>query len=148
MSSLHTVKFSPKSESVRGVITSHREWIEAVLGVPLSSTVAISTDLPITQIGVPMVLGYHNEHDPEFRLVGKLLAHIPSVQVPPHEQAHVKAEAERDDDWSDQSRALIGTFVGVASGGCCVIESRCSTTAARFVSYSGRSGWRRSMPVT
>jgi hypothetical protein len=108
MSSLHTVKFSPKSESVRGVVTSHRQWIGTVLGVPLSSTVAISTDLPITQIGVRMVLGYRNEHDPEFHLVSKLLAHVHSVEIPPYEQAFVSAETERDHEWADQSHTLPG----------------------------------------
>jgi SpoVK/Ycf46/Vps4 family AAA+-type ATPase len=110
MSTERAISFLPKSKILRQTVSKYRRWIESSLGVPMASTVAVTTSLPITQVGVNQVLGYRNDHYPDFRTAAKLLAHVESMTTPPREQVFVTAQTEGDYEDMDVTSAPTSGF--------------------------------------
>lgn len=91
VSSSTTIRKPPRQESIREALSGHRRWIEAKLQVPWSTTVAIQTALPISQVAVRRILGYHLQTERGSKFSSALLDLIEAAEIPPYSQAAVMA---------------------------------------------------------
>src|ERR1035438_7758598 len=76
-------EFAVRPDLLRRAVDQHRIWIEQQLGVPLSETVILETDLDITQIGIELILAIPPVQRPTSSTARRLRPFVLSAATPP-----------------------------------------------------------------
>jgi hypothetical protein len=86
----------------RGVTESHKDWIEKGLGVVVSDTVIVETDIKFQNAAVRHLTGYQDLRAIRHLPIVRLIPRIHSVEMPP---AYVPILDVLNEDQADQNQA-------------------------------------------